>query len=176
MNIKEHITIYHPDQKVCELVSKLTGFKTKQASIADATENCIVSAGNCFGTMDGGSDLALMQKFPGLQARVMEAVEPFNPLGNPEIIWLERIGDTYGIYHDKFLVHIPTMPTPHIKIPISIIYVCYLNLFMMFWRRVFTDIAMPMFGTGWGGHSYEDSCKVMNEAFELANKINGFVA
>lgn len=62
--------------------------------------DCFITAGNSFGLMDGGIDLAVARRFPGIENRVQDAIETdwlgelpvgaslLVPTGHPSCPWL----------------------------------------------------------------------------------------
>ncbi len=82
-----------------------------EVRLGDLTEidaDAYVSPANSFGVMDGGIDAALSERFPGIEARVKEALVPFGrrlPVGYA--ILVETEDDLV-----PFLVCAPTMEIP----------------------------------------------------------------
>lgn len=69
----------------------------------------VITAGNCYGEMNGGVDLALARALPGVQRRVWQCQAErhlgYQPVGTAEVV---ATGDP----HCRWLVYAPTMRVP----------------------------------------------------------------
>lgn len=132
--------------------------------------DCMVSAGNSFGLMDGGVDLAIVQKFGrSLESKVQEVIiEQYlgeQPVGTAFVVETDD-------EHHPFLIHAPTMRTP-----LFIRYTDYPYLAM--WavlravhqhnlqsdKKIMT-LACPGLGTGTGQVEANEAARQMVAAYQ----------
>lgn len=132
--------------------------------------DCMVSAANSFGLMDGGVDLAITRFFgTQLQERVQEHIlEEFlgeQPVGTSIII---------ETTHEKFpfLAHTPTM-----RVPMSIAHTD--NVYLAMWSMLLAvrkhnkvseqkieTVACPGLGTGYGAMPFNEAARQMALAYK----------
>ena len=131
--------------------------------------DCMVSAANSFGLMDGGVDLAIIRFFgKTLEQRVQEHIlEKYlgeQPIGTSFII---------ETYHEKhpFVAHTPTMRLP---MPIALtdnVYVAMWAMLLAVYQHNLTDalkiqtIACPGLGTATGQVPYDEAARQMAAAY-----------
>jgi len=137
--------------------------------IYNTCDKIIISAGNSYGYMDGGSDLGILKKFPNIEQVLEKEYQKHpNPVSNPFISKLED-----GIK----IISVPTMPIHIKKMPLEVIYLCYFNLFTYCFYEYsskspeLSSISMPLFGCGYGRHSIVDSVNMLIKGFEDAKEI-----
>lgn len=132
--------------------------------------DCMVSAANSFGLMDGGVDLAITQFFgTQLQERVQQHILD-------EFLGEQPIGTSIIVEttHDKipFLAHTPTM-----RVPMSIAHTD--NVYLAMWSMLLAvrknnqvsekkidSVACPGLGTGYGQMPFTEAAKQMALAYK----------
>ncbi len=132
--------------------------------------DCIVSAANSFGLMDGGIDLAIVQFFgrqveKKVQRHILDHYLGEQPIGTSFII-------ETGHEHHPFLAHTPTM-----RSPMTVQYTDYPYLAM--WAlllsvrqhnqqndKKITTIACPGLGTGTGRVAPNEAARQMAAAYQ----------
>ncbi len=113
----------------------------------------IATPGNCLGWMKGGFDRLLYDKYGDTVEKSNREVAPI-PIGSVNLVELDPL---------LSIAYAPTMETPR---EINNVFWAYLAVF----RAVTTgDIVTPLFGTGFGGLSNEESARQMVSAWEVAN-------
>jgi O-acetyl-ADP-ribose deacetylase (regulator of RNase III) len=125
-----------------------------------------ISAANCLGFMDGGSDLGYMNAFEGIQTKVQFG---FKKLGIKSL--LDRnyipIGCSMGFkLYDKdiYFVSSPTMMFPQ-KVPNTENPYHALKSALQLCKKLgVKNVFCPMMCSGYGGYSYIESFELMNEA------------
>jgi O-acetyl-ADP-ribose deacetylase (regulator of RNase III) len=124
----------------------------------------IVNAGNSFGEMTGGIDLAISEFFGwGLQKRVQAKIEKEcfgeQPVGS--VLVIENID---GI--DTKLYHVPSMRLPQIIVEPLTIYQCTRVALMTAIKEKAGSIVLPAFGGGCGEVPPSIIAKQMKDAIE----------
>lgn len=132
--------------------------------------DCMVSAANSFGLMDGGVDLAITNFFgvelmDAVQRHVIDHYRGEQPVGTSFII---ETG------HDKhpFLAHTPTMRVPMTIAATDNVYNAMYAMLLAVWRhnqtaaRKIRAVACPGLGTATGGVSPRDAARQMSLAYD----------
>lgn len=134
-------------------------------NIKETPDKVIVSCANSYGYMDGGSDLAIMQKLPGIQEKVKEEIKKrygrVNPVGNPLLVE----------FKGHKIISVPTMVTHRRKVEVEVICMCYLNLFLFLMYNNIKEVSMCLFGAGYNGSSALSSFGEMYTAYGKACAI-----
>ncbi len=121
--------------------------------IGSNTQITIATPGNCLGWMKGGFDRLLYDMHGDTVEKSNRKMAPI-PIGSINLVELDPL---------LSIAYAPTMETPR---EINNVFWAYLAVF----RTVTTgDIVTPLFGTGFGGLSNEESARQMVSAWEVAN-------
>jgi O-acetyl-ADP-ribose deacetylase (regulator of RNase III) len=133
--------------------------------------DCLVTAGNSFGAMSGGIDLAVRDMFGyGVQDTIQMGIMRLFPYGIP-------IGDILTVdlpHNGKFqnLFYVPTMRTPSLARTADIMYSTMIA-FMTAAEKGIRTMALPGMGTGCGQLSPQEASKAMRIACDTAARLNG---
>lgn len=136
--------------------------------------DCMVSAGNSFGLMDGGVDAAIINYFgEGLQIRVQERIRE-------EYLGEQPIGTSLIVETDNskhpFIAHTPTMRVPMSIIGTENVYWAMWSMLLAVRKHNLTSareinvIACPGLGTASGGMPFKEAARQMAQAY--ANFLN----
>ncbi|HQV30425.1 MAG TPA: macro domain-containing protein [Calditrichia bacterium] len=132
--------------------------------------DCIVSAANSFGLMDGGVDLAISNFFGRslvhrVQKYILENFRGEQPIGTSFLI-------ETGHEKHPFLAHTPTMRTPMaISLTDNVYYAMWAMLLAVDKHNRNSDspiglVACPGLGTATGAVSFEEAARQMSVAYE----------
>lgn len=162
------------NEELCEAWSQQSaGLDKVQIAICRFEElsefDCMVSAANSFGLMDGGVDLAIvsffgMELMDRVQNHILEHFRGEQPVGTSFIV-------ETGHSKHPFLAHTPTMRTP---MPISRtdnVYVAMWAMLVAVWNhnkkesRKIRSVACPGLGTATGGVSAQQAARLMLRAY-----------
>jgi O-acetyl-ADP-ribose deacetylase (regulator of RNase III) len=163
-----------PDEKLCDAWEQ-EFYEAKSVSVVNGyfeelTEyDCMVSAGNSFGLMDGGVDLAIIKYF-GLE--LMDSVQEYiihnfrgeQPVGTSFII-------STGHPQHPFLAHAPTMRVPMQIATTDNAYLAMWAMLLSVWQhnqreeKKINTIACPGLGTGTGCVPFAKAAKQMRLAY-----------
>ncbi len=138
--------------------------------------DCIVSAGNSFGLMDGGVDLAIIRYFgidlmDKVQEHIIKEFRGEQPVGTSFII-------ETGHPQHPFLAHTPTMRVPMAISQTDNVYRAMYGMLLAVWhhnlreKRKITTIVCPGLGTMTGQMPFDRAAKHMALAYK--NFINPF--
>lgn len=123
----------------------------------------IVTAGNSYGWMTGGIDLAVREYYgqwiqDEIQRRILQLPGRYLPVGDfIEIFTRDKTKEN--------LIYLPTMDVPKFIEPIDVVHVLA-RLLMYSWK----EIACCGLGTGCGGLSESDCAQAMLDAYEYTIK------
>jgi len=138
-----------------------------EASELEHGYSAIATAGNSFGVMTGGIDLAVRDLFGyGLQDAVQDAI-----LANAEVLPVGQalfIGVEDGP-HDA-VIYAPTMFTPRTIPSLDVVYSMMVTIFMATKEKCKT-VAIPGLGTGVGGVPAEEAAKAMRIGYDAARRL-----
>ncbi len=170
-----HLILIDPKRSLCEAFekrfSKLSNVDVVVGKFEELpTFDCMVSAANSFGLMDGGVDAAITNFFgyelqERVQKRIIEEYLGEQPVGTSIIV------ETNHPKH-PFIAHTPTM-----RVPMDIAHTD--NVYLAMWamllavrkhnqfseQKIYT-IACPSLGTGTGHVPYTQAARQMALAYE----------
>ena len=132
--------------------------------------DCMVSAANSFGLMDGGVDLAIIRFFGGsleqrVQKHILKKYLGEQPIGTSFII-------ETGHEKHPFLAHTPTMRIPMTIALTDNVYVAMWAMLLAVYRhnlsedRKIRSIACPGLGTATGRVPYDEAARQMALAYQ----------
>ena len=133
--------------------------------------DCVVSAGNAFGLMDGGVDLAIIRFFglelmDRVQAHILKHFRGEQPVGT------SFITET-GHPNHPFLAHTPTMRVPMVISQTDNVYNAMWSMLIAVWHhnnqqaeQKIKIVACPGLGTATGQVSYQQAAKHMALAYK----------
>ncbi len=174
------LILVDPRQEVClawvEAFKDADGMLPKDLSIRMGRIECqtdadmLVTAGNSFGLMDGGVDLAVAQAFPGIEQRVQMFIrERYHGELNVGDATVVSIVARTGSYTD--VIYAPTM-----RVPMDIRGTD--NVYRAMWAAlrlsdIFSvrDLAVPGLGTGAGKMSPTEAARQMALAWRNFNDV-----
>ncbi len=130
--------------------------------------DCIVSAANSFGLMDGGVDLAIAHFFgkdliPRVQAAVLAKYRGEQPVGTSMIV------ETGSAEH-PYVAHTPTMRVPMTVADTDYVYNAMFAMLTAVWQhnlsgeRPIRTVACPGLGTATGNMDYTEATRQMGLA------------
>ncbi|MBD2099727.1 macro domain-containing protein [Leptolyngbya sp. FACHB-261] len=132
--------------------------------------DCLVSAGNSFGLMDGGVDLAIIRYFglelmERVQEHIIQQFRGEQPVGTSFII---------GTGHPQhpFLAHTPTMRVPMLISQTDNVYQAMWAMLLAVWQhnqkeiRKIRTVACPGLGTATGRMPFQRAAKHMALAYK----------
>jgi len=133
--------------------------------------DCMVSAANSFGLMDGGVDLAIIDFFgKELEMRVQQHI--LNNFFGEQPVGTSVIIETGHDVH-PFLAHTPTMRVPMAIHGTDNVYLAMKGMLEAVWRhnrleenRKINRVVCPGLGTGYGKMSNEEAARQMKLAYE----------
>jgi len=170
------LILVDPNQLLCESFNKYFSKYENVSIVNDRFENipefdCIVTAGNSFGLMDGGVDYAIVRYFgTDLQTRVQKYI-----LGN--FLGEQPVGTSFiiesGNKKHPFVAHTPTM-----RIPMTIEFTDYVYLAMKAAllavyhhnnsnAEKINILACPGLGTATGKVDYDEAARQMELAYRF---------
>ncbi|NEO84542.1 MAG: phage tail protein [Spirulina sp. SIO3F2] len=132
--------------------------------------DCMVSAGNSFGLMDGGVDLAIIRYFglelmDRVQAHILKHFRGEQPVGTSVIL-------PTGHSQHPYLAHTPTMRVPMPIAQTDNVYLAMWAMLLAVWHHNQTQappiqiIACPGLGTATGQMSFQRAAKQMARAYK----------
>ncbi len=135
--------------------------------------DCMVSAANSFGLMDGGVDLAITNYFGDqLQRRVQERI--LTDFRGEQPIGTSMIVETGHATH-PYLAHTPTMRVPMMISKTDNVYLAMWAMLLAVWNfnkqaeqsaiRPLEIVACPGLGTGVGRMGYSEAARQMSVAY-----------
>ncbi len=131
----------------------------------------LVTAGNSFGSMSGGIDLAVRNLVGfGVQDYIQMKIMSIFPYGMP-VGDVLRVGGELGCQH-KSIVYAPTMRAPGPARLMDITYVMMVILSTA-WKDAAESIAIPGLGTGCGGMSEPSAAKAMRAGYDAVKYLFG---
>lgn len=133
----------------------------------------VVTAGNSFGAMSGGLDLAIRKRLGyELQDRLQMGIMHQFPYGIPVGHFLTLPLTQNDLCNT--LIYAPTMRVPSIVSPYDIVYVMtVISDFAMRQNLKTADFAIPGLGTGSGQLSSTIAAIAMKSGYDSAKKISG---
>jgi O-acetyl-ADP-ribose deacetylase (regulator of RNase III) len=135
----------------------------------DIEADAYVSPANSHGIMDGGFDLLLRIRFPGVDVVVQREIDRLGgllPVGNAIVV---ETGD----YDVPYLVCAPTMVVPTVIAGTNNVYRAMLGLlravnqFNLDFEDPIQTLAIPGLGTGVGKMSPSSAAEQMHEAYQM---------
>lgn len=121
-----------------------------------------ITAGNSFGIMDGGIDLAVRRLFPDVQAGVLQAVHErggFVPVGDSVVVPTQR-------HWCPYLIYTPTMMVPELVHGYNAFLAFHNGLVRAQWLGL-ESVAASGFATATGGFTPEACAKQMRVAIDF---------
>ncbi len=168
------ITLFDINPKLCE--SWRFCFRDRQdVTVTESrledlpAHDCLVTAGNSFGAMSGGIDLAVRNLTGvGVQDHIQMEIMRLFPYGMP-------VGDVLCAVdeqNEKFkrLIYAPTMRIPSRARPMDIAYVMMVVISSAL-KSGAESIAIPGLGTGCGGMLEPMAAKAMRAGYDAANYL-----
>lgn len=131
--------------------------------------DCMVSAANSFGLMDGGVDMAIINYFgfelmDRVQARIIDEYRGEQPIGTSMIV-------ETGHRKHPFIAHTPTMRVPMSISKTDNVYLAMWAMLLAVWRhnqqgrKPIKTVVCPGLGTATGQVSYNQAAKLMFLAY-----------
>ncbi len=136
--------------------------------------DCMVSAANSFGLMDGGVDLAITNYFGDelqkrVQQRIISEFRGEQPIGTSLIVATEHP-------EHPFIAHTPTMRVPMEIARTDNVYLAMWAMLLAVWHhnnmatqtgeQPITTVACPGLGTGIGRMGYSEAARQMSVAYQ----------
>lgn len=168
------ITLVAPDKTLCKALRthfrewKKVKVKNTCFEELDAFD-CMVSAANSFGLMDGGVDLAITNYFglelmDRVQERIVREYRGEQPVGTCMIVEIDHP-------EHLFLAHTPTMRVPMSISTTDNVYLAMWAMLLAVWKhnlaseQQINHIACPGLGTGCGQMDFNNAAKQMSLAY-----------
>lgn len=169
------LILIDPKAQLCEAWQKsfqnLPNVEITQGYFEQLPEfDCIVSAGNSFGMMDGGVDLAIANFFgqslvKRVQERILSEYLGEQPVGTSIIV-------PTGNQKHPFVAHTPTMRVPQPIAHTDQVYSAMWGMFLAVYHHNQTSnhrikiLACPGLGTTTGKMAYDEAAEQMAMAYE----------
>ncbi|MFN3165839.1 MAG: macro domain-containing protein [Phycisphaeraceae bacterium] len=173
---KFNLVLVDPKQALCDAWSlffaDLPRVSIHHGKFEELTEyDCMVSAANSFGLMDGGVDLAITSYFGiELMDRVQQAV--IDEYRGEQPVGTSMIVETGHAKH-PYIAHTPTMRKPMRITKTDNVYAAMFAMLCEVWRfnrrepvdKMIRTVACPGLGTACGGMQPEKAAKHMSLAY-----------
>ena len=168
------ITLYDVNKDLCneweEEFKDIDSIEIVNKPFKDIEATHIVTAGNSFGWMTGGIDLAVRDYYgveiqDAIQSEIIGRYNGELPIGKIIVVYTD---DTFK----PNLVYIPTMRIPQRIKSIDVFY-CFYNLLGEF--GLYGDLAVCGLGTGTGEVSAKECAYMMRKAYDLYVERSNYI-
>jgi O-acetyl-ADP-ribose deacetylase (regulator of RNase III) len=159
----------HPDGGGSTLPSDVSIHHGRFQDVSDA--DGLVTAGNSFGLMDGGVDLAVARAFPGVEQRVQRSIHDNYQgelnVGDATVCVIEDLSGRDG----HLLIYAPTMRVPLSIVGTDAVYRAMWAALVLAEKFGVRRLLVPGLGTGAGRMSESEAARQMALAWRNFNRV-----